>query len=104
MCFFAFFRAKIWPAAAGTGELARDLRDQTRGPPQMLSGHGTSSWQVSTAGLPPSIPGPSLIRVTDVTMECPVAAVESTSLSVLCCARLSKAPSKAAKGPNLNSG
>ena len=29
MCFFAFFGAKIWPAAAGTGELARDLRDQT---------------------------------------------------------------------------
>ncbi len=29
--FFAFFGAKIWPAAAGTGELARDLRDQTRG-------------------------------------------------------------------------
>ena len=28
--FFCFFRAKIWPAAAGTGELARDLRDQTR--------------------------------------------------------------------------
>ncbi len=28
--FFYFFRAKIWPAAAGTGELARDLRDQTR--------------------------------------------------------------------------
>jgi hypothetical protein len=27
--FFCFFRAKIWPAAAGTGELARDLRDQT---------------------------------------------------------------------------
>ncbi len=25
-----FFGAKIWPAAAGTGELARDLRDQTR--------------------------------------------------------------------------
>jgi hypothetical protein len=30
VCFFAFFGAKIWPAAAGTGELARDLRDQTR--------------------------------------------------------------------------
>ena len=30
--FFCFFRAKIWPAAAGTGELARDLRDQTRLP------------------------------------------------------------------------
>jgi hypothetical protein len=29
VCFFAFFGAKIWPAAAGTGELARDLRDQT---------------------------------------------------------------------------
>ena len=29
--FFCFFRAKIWPAAAGTGELARDLRDQTPG-------------------------------------------------------------------------
>ncbi len=29
--FFCFFRAKIWPAAAGTGELARDLRDQTQG-------------------------------------------------------------------------
>ena len=29
MCFFAFFGAKIWPAAAGPGELARDLRDQT---------------------------------------------------------------------------
>ncbi len=31
MCvFFSFFGAKIWPAAAGTGELARDLRDQTQ--------------------------------------------------------------------------
>ena len=30
VCFFAFFGAKIWPAAAGTGELARDLRDQTQ--------------------------------------------------------------------------
>ena len=30
VCFFAFFGAKIWPAAADTGELARDLRDQTR--------------------------------------------------------------------------
>ena len=29
VCFFAFFGAKIWPAAADTGELARDLRDQT---------------------------------------------------------------------------
>ena len=29
MCFVSFFGAKIWPAAAGTGELARDLRDQT---------------------------------------------------------------------------
>ena len=28
--FFCFFGAKIWPAAAGTGELARDLRDQTQ--------------------------------------------------------------------------
>ncbi len=37
MCFFAFFGAKIWPAAAGTGELARDLRDQTPMlPPSML--------------------------------------------------------------------
>ena len=35
VCFFAFFRAKIWPAAAGTGELARDLRDQT--PPLRLA-------------------------------------------------------------------
>ena len=30
VCFFAFFGAKIWPAAADTGELARDLRDQTQ--------------------------------------------------------------------------
>jgi len=30
VCFFAFFGAKIWPAAAGPGELARDLRDQTQ--------------------------------------------------------------------------
>ena len=29
MCFFSFSGAKIWPAAAGTGELARDLRDPT---------------------------------------------------------------------------
>ncbi len=29
MCFFAFFGAKIWPAGAATGELARELRDQT---------------------------------------------------------------------------
>ncbi len=34
--FFCFFRAKIWPAAAGTGELARDLRDQT--PPNPAPG------------------------------------------------------------------
>ncbi len=33
--FFCFFRAKIWPAAAGTGELARDLRDQTPLPPPL---------------------------------------------------------------------
>ncbi len=33
--FFCFFGAKIWPAAAGTGELARDLRGQT---PSLLSG------------------------------------------------------------------
>ena len=29
VCFFAFFGAKIRPAAAGTGELGWDLRDQT---------------------------------------------------------------------------
>ena len=29
MCFFAFFGAKIWPAAADTGELGWDLRDPT---------------------------------------------------------------------------
>jgi hypothetical protein len=30
VCFFAFFGAKIRPAAAGTGELGWDLRDQTQ--------------------------------------------------------------------------
>ena len=30
VCFFAFFGAKIWPAAADTGELGWDLRDPTR--------------------------------------------------------------------------
>ena len=30
VCFFAFLGAKIRPAAAGTGELGWDLRDQTR--------------------------------------------------------------------------
>ena len=38
VCFFAFFGAKIWPAAAGTGELARDLRDQTQRPPHTGNG------------------------------------------------------------------
>ena len=33
VCFFAFFGAKIRPAAAGTGELGWDLRDQTQTAP-----------------------------------------------------------------------
>jgi hypothetical protein len=37
VCFFAFFGAKIRPAAAGTGELGWDLRDQTRRGPVLLA-------------------------------------------------------------------
>ena len=44
VCFFAFFGAKIWPAAADTGELARDLRDQTLLPnPASLAGDDASA-------------------------------------------------------------
>ena len=38
VCFFAFLGAKIRPAAAGTGELGWDLRDQT------LHGHFNDSF------------------------------------------------------------
>ncbi len=51
MCFFAFFGAKIWPAAAGPGELARDLRDQT--PYQR-------HWQMAQATALPELPVPRL--------------------------------------------
>ena len=35
--FFCFFGAKIWPAAADTGELGWDLRDPTPPPRRCLS-------------------------------------------------------------------
>ena len=57
MCFFAFFGAKIWPAAAGTGELARDLRDQTRVDSWLWSLPRASESRPAPDYLEPAAPG-----------------------------------------------
>ena len=43
--FFCFFGAKIWPAAADTGELGWDLRDPTRDP--NAGDHCQRKWVIS---------------------------------------------------------